>query len=65
MKLTKARRDYKCHQCKSKICRGDHYVKKTISIGSPSKETVEDGMHIMHGIRIGVEYCVTCYGGQS
>lgn len=63
-KLTRARKEYDCYQCKSIIEKGSMYSKKSISIGSPSKETFEnrDGIPtiIMHGIRITKQICAKC-----
>jgi len=62
--LTRARREYNCYQCKSIIERGSMYSKKSISIGSPSKQTLENrgGIPtiIMHGIRVTKRICSKC-----
>lgn len=65
MKLKKARKEYKCHSCKSKINKSDFYGKKTISIGNPNKETIERKENggvafVMHGIRYQVSICQNC-----
>ncbi len=36
-KLTKARKSYKCYNCKLTIEKGDKYSKVSVSIGSPGK----------------------------
>tara|TARA_R110000796_G_scaffold70288_4_gene160017 strand:+ start:789 stop:1025 length:237 start_codon:yes stop_codon:yes gene_type:complete len=60
MKLTKSRIDDNCHECKKDIKRGSHYLKKTISIGKPNKET-HDGEHfVSHGFRVAVKICQAC-----
>lgn len=63
-KLTKARREYDCYQCKSIIEKGSMYSKKSMSIGSPSKETIENrgGVPtiVVHGIRVTERICSKC-----
>ena len=65
MKLKKARKEYKCYSCKSKINKSDFYGKKNISIGNPNKETIErkdngSVVFVMHGIRYQVPICQNC-----
>ena len=63
-KLTRARREYECYQCKSIIEKGSMYSKKSISFGSPGKETVENrGGYptiVVHGIRFTERICSKC-----
>ena len=66
MKMTKSRRDYKCHTCKSTISKGEMYRRKSVSIGSPWKPDVaikkENGVvaYEMQGIRFDVKVCASC-----
>jgi len=60
MKLTKSRSDDNCHECKKDIKKGSHYLKKTISIGSPNKETHDGEYFVSHGIRVAVKICQAC-----
>jgi hypothetical protein len=64
MKLIKCRQPATCHTCKSAINKGDLYGKRTKSIGSPRKETVEyhDGIpsYVSHGYRYVIKLCTTC-----
>ena len=63
-KLTRARREYNCYQCKSIIEKGSMYSKKSMSIGSPGKETIENrGGYttiVVHGIRVTKHICNKC-----
>jgi hypothetical protein len=58
-----------CEECGGPISKGDLYRKKTVSIGNPSKETIEprDGVLVVvsHGIRFGVQVCETCAVGKQ
>jgi hypothetical protein len=64
MKLIKCRQPATCDTCKSAINKGDLYGKRTKSIGSPRKETVEyhDGIpsYVSHGYRYVIKLCTTC-----
>ena len=66
MKLIKARRSYKCNNCKQAIKKGDKYSKKSVSIGSPHKpdQVKKDDKGIvyfaMQGIRIPLRHCEQC-----
>ncbi len=64
VKLTRARKSYKCYSCKSSIEKGDKYAKKSISIGSPNKVDYEnrDGIiyTVMHGFRTTEPICQQC-----
>ena len=60
MKLTKSRTDDNCHECKKDIKKGSHYLKKTISIGNPNKETHDGEYFVSHGIRVAVKICQAC-----
>ena len=64
MKMTKARREYKCHGCGSEISKGDLYRKASKSFGSPEKQTTENREGIPtiveHGFRTTVQYCERC-----
>ena len=63
-KLTRARREYNCYQCKSIIEKGSMYSKKSMSIGSPGKETIENRggtpTIIVHGFRFTERICSKC-----
>ena len=63
-KLTRARREYKCYQCKSIIEKGSMYLKKSMSFGSPGKETIENRggtpTIIVHGFRFTERICSKC-----
>ena len=71
MKLTQARQEYKCHECKQDINKGDKYKKKSLKFGSPTykngyaeEETVEKingtPVHVGHVIRMVVKLCAFC-----
>ena len=69
MKLTKSRDVYKCEECENPINKGDMYLKKSKSIGSPGKMTHEARftdkgerypVQVMHGVRFTVRYCERC-----
>lgn len=65
MKMTKSRKDYKCHNCKAAISKGDLYRKKTLTIGNPGKWSTESPkpghvVYVQHGISIGVQICEAC-----
>ena len=64
MGLTKSRKNYSCYECKEPIEKGDLYRKKTVSIGSPRKETVEKRgdmvVYVSHGVSFGVQVCAGC-----
>ena len=62
MKLIKSRREFKCHDCKKNCKKGEKYLKKATSIGSPNKETYdkEKGAFVLHGLRITLKYCQSC-----
>jgi hypothetical protein len=66
MKMTKARRIYKCHNCSGAISKGDLYLKKTVSIGSPHKpviavKTKGGGVaYEAQGFRYAVQICAPC-----
>ena len=66
MKLITARREYECDACKKPINKGMKYVRKSKSIGSPGKETIEniDGnvAFVMHGIKWDVQIHENCVG---
>jgi len=59
-KLTTARKEYTCNCCNKPIFKGQGYVKKSRSIGNPSKTTF-DGLGITHhGISYSVQICANC-----
>ena len=64
MKLIKSRKPATCDTCKSAINKGELYGKRTKSIGSPRKETVEyhDGIpsYVSHGYRYVIKLCEAC-----
>ena len=71
MKLTQARQEYKCHECKKDINKGDKYKKKSLKFGSPTyingyaeEETVEKingtPVHVGHVTRVTVQLCFNC-----
>ena len=64
MKLIKCRQPATCDTCKGAIKRGDLYAKKTKSIGSPRKETVDYSggypSYVSHGYRYVIKLCTTC-----
>jgi DNA-directed RNA polymerase subunit RPC12/RpoP len=64
MKLTKTRTEIECHKCKSKIAKGNHYAKKSITIGRPQDSAMEmiDGIPTMveMGFRTTVKVCEVC-----
>lgn len=64
VKLTRARKSYKCYSCKSSIEKGDKYAKKSISIGSPNKVDYENRggipTMVMHGFRTTEPICQQC-----
>jgi hypothetical protein len=68
-KLTRSRKNYLCHECRGPISKGDLYRKKTVSIGNPSKETIEKRDDVLvvvsHGLRFGVQVCETCAVGEQ
>ena len=41
-KSIRSRREYKCNSCKSPIRKGDLYYKKSVTVGSPSKITIDN-----------------------
>ena len=63
-KLTRARREYECYQCKLIIEKGSMYLKKSMSFGSPGKETIENRggtpTIIVHGFRFTERICSKC-----
>ena len=65
--MTRARRTYTCHTCKRDIRPGDRYVRRTLSFGSPNKETLEtseDGVVVVaHGFRAQARLCSACHSG--
>ena len=69
MKTTTARRNYTCYVCKEPIEKGSTYSKRSMSIGSPSKETTEkiDGIvyHVNQGIRVDRKMHSNCNGGNE
>ena len=64
MKLIKCRQPATCDTCKGAINRGGLYAKKTKSIGSPRKETVDYSggypSYVSHGYRYVIKLCTTC-----
>jgi len=64
MKLTKTRKEIDCHKCKSKIAKGNHYAKKSITIGRPQDSAMEmiDGIPTMveMGFKTTVKICTNC-----
>jgi hypothetical protein len=68
-KLTRSRKNYLCHECRGPISKGDLYRKTTVSIGNPSKETIEKRDDVLvvvsHGLRFGVQVCETCAVGEQ
>jgi len=64
MKLIKCRQPGTCDTCDLAINKGDLYRKKTKSIGSPKKETVEynDGYstYVKHGFTYAIKLCEGC-----
>ena len=63
-KLTRARREYECYQCKLIIEKGSMYLKKSMSFGSPGKETIENRggtpTIVVHGFRFTERICSKC-----
>ena len=63
-KLTKARRAYKCHECKEPIGKGDMYARKTIRLGSSKPDTAENiggqAVIVSHGLSVSVQCCEGC-----
>ena len=60
MKFIKARREYKCNNCKVAINKKDLYTKKSISLGTPGKETFDGHYFVSHGLRVTVQFCESC-----
>jgi len=64
MKLIKCRQPATCDTCKGEISKGDLYRKKTKSVGSPRKETVDysDGYpsYVKHGFTYVIKLCEGC-----
>ena len=64
MKLIKCRQPATCDTCKSAINKGDLYRKKTKSVGSPRKETVDysEGYpsYVKHGFTYVIKLCEGC-----
>jgi len=59
-KLTTARKEYTCDCCNKPIFKGQGYVKKSRSIGNPSKTTFDGVVITHHGIRYSVQICANC-----
>ena len=59
MKLITARKEYTCDVCKDPIYKGTKYIKRSKSLGSPSKQTTKQVngavYYVVHGIRWTVE----------
>jgi len=65
MKLIKCRQPATCDTCEGAINKGDLYRKRTKSVGSPKKETVEynsDGYpsYVKHGFTYVIKLCEGC-----
>ena len=63
-RLIKCRQPATCDTCDGEIKKGDLYRKKSKSIGSPQKETVEmsDGhpVYVRHGLTYTIKLCEQC-----
>ena len=57
---TKARKEYKCHDCKKKIKKGDHYWKTSERLGSSAPDSFDGRNIVMHGITLQHEHCRKC-----
>ena len=60
-KAIRARKNYTCYECKESINKGDNYLKKSKTIGSPQKWSTDgQGAFVQHGIRFDVKLCEEC-----
>jgi len=60
MKLITARQNYKCEICKKQISKGQKYIRKTKSYGSPRKETFDGTHFVMHGFLRSIKSHESC-----
>ena len=63
-KSIRSRREYKCNSCKSPIRKGDLYYKKSVTVGSPSKITIDNSTGypamVQHGYTFVDKICESC-----
>jgi len=59
-KNIKARKNHKCHECKSDIPKGDHYTRKSIRMGESGMVGYDDTVHTWEPYYVNVAVCVIC-----
>jgi hypothetical protein len=73
MKFIKSRKNVNCHTCKKEIKKGESYVKRSVTIGSPQNsqfervamrngngDPVQTVAYVEHGLRFAAKICQPC-----